>query len=297
MLKNYGCVAMLLVVLAAGAGAAPAPIFDVHTHYKWDQAEIISPQQVLQRLDEAGVAKAMVIGTPPKLALQLKELAPQRIIAFYGPYLVGGERFSWQFRKSLVEEARAGLASGQYQGIGELHLIGGMATRWDRSEVFLGLLELAREYDVPLMVHTEYASIEPTVSMCRANPGNRFLLAHAGGVLPPRKVEEILLACPNLVMDLAARDSWRYLRTPIVDAQGSLLPGWRDLIERYPARFMIGSDPVWPIGRGISWDVPDTGWEEMPRYIAFHRRWLSDLPPEVAQKLRWDNAQRFFSPD
>jgi len=288
-------IAVLWLMCSASALAEQLPFFDVHTHYKWDQAEITSPQQALDYLDAAGVTKAMVIGTPPELALQLKALAPERIVAFYGPYLLGGEKLTWQFRKSLVEEARKGLESGQYEGIGELHLIGGMATRWDRSEVFRELLALGREFDVPLMVHTEYASIKPTVSMCQANPDNRILLAHSGAVLPPRLVEQILLACPNIIMDLAARDPWRYVAHPIADEDGRLLPEWRELVIRHSERFTVGSDPVWPVDKGSSWDEPDTGWQEMHQYVDFHRRWLADLPPEVARRISWENADRFFT--
>lgn len=288
-------ISILFAVLIGNlATAADAPLFDVHTHYKWDQAEITTPQQALAFLDAAGVQRAVVIGTPARLALRLKELAPERIVAFYGPYLVGGEKLAWQFRKSLVDEVRAGLESGHYDGIGELHLIGGQATRWNRSEVFLELLALARSHDVPLMVHTEYASIEPTVSMCRGNPDNRFLLAHAGAVLPPSQVGRILDACPNVVMDLAARDPWRYVSNPITDADGALLPGWRALLLRYPERFMVGSDTVWPVDKVSSWDEADSGWQEMHRFIDFHRRWLSTLPEAVAHAIRWHNAERFF---
>lgn len=283
-----------LLCLGCSAPVAAPAFFDVHTHYKWDQAEITTARQALDFMDQAGVRRAVVIGTPAKIALRLKRLAPERILVLYGPYLSGGEKLSWQFRKGLVEEVRAGLQSGDYQGIGELHLIGGMAMRWDRSVVFRDLLALAREYDVPLMVHTEYASIRPTVEMCQANPDNRLLLAHAGAVLAPRKVAQILEACPNVYMDLAARDPWRYVRNPITDAQGSLLPGWRALLLQYADRFMVGSDTVWPVDKGTRWDEADSGWQELHRFVAFHRRWLAGLPAAVAQKIRWDNAVHFF---
>ena len=287
---------LLLLPVFHGSGAqAGQPFFDVHTHYKWDQAEVTSPRQALDYLDQAGVTRAVVIGTPAGLALELKKLAPERIVVLYGPYVTGGEKLTWQYRRRLVDEVRAGLRSGQYQGIGELHLIGGMATRWNRGPVFPELLALALEQDVPLMLHTEYASIKPTVEMCRANPKNRFLLAHAGAVLPPSKVAKILDACPNVQMDLAARDPWRYISHPISDESGSLLPEWRDLILRYADRFMVGSDTVWPVDKGSSWDEADSGWQELHRFVAFHRRWLADLPEETRQAIAWGNAERFFT--
>lgn len=290
------CTLALLGPMLSSEARDDPPLFDVHLHYKWNQAEITTPQQALELLDEAGVGKAVVIGEPAELALKLYRLAPRRIIPFYGPYRVGGEKLSWQSRRALIDEVRAGLRSGFYHGIGELHLIGGMALQWRRSEVFAALLELAREFDVPVMLHSEYSSIKPTQSICVEHPLNRFVLAHAGAVITPAQVEQILLACPNVVMDLAARDPWRYVEHPISDASGRLLPEWRALILRHASRFMIGSDPVWPVDKGSSWDEADSGWSQLPKFVEYHRGWLSQLPPEVAEQIRWSNAERWLTP-
>jgi hypothetical protein len=57
---------------------------------------------------------------------------------------------------------------------------------------------------------------------------------------------------------------------------------------------MIGSDPVWPVEQLNPWDEPDTGWQELPRFLDFHRQWLSRLPREIADKVRMENAKTFF---
>ena len=275
----------------------PDPFFDVHIHYKWDQAELTSAEEALAILDKAGVKKAVVIGRPADLALQLYKLAPERVIPIFGPYRSGSEKLSWQYRTELIEEVRQGLESGLYRGIGELHLIGGMALSIKDNHVFNALLKLAHSYDVPLMVHTEYSSIQPTLDICQRYSENRFLLAHAGAVLSPGQVQKILTLCPNVMMDLAARDPWRYVNNPITDSQGRLLPQWSELITRNADRFMVGSDPVWPVDRGISWDEPDSGWQHLDRFINFHRQWLSFLPPDVSRKIIWTNAENWFVTD
>ena len=83
----------------------------------------------------------------------------------------------------------------------------------------------------------------------------------------------------------------------ITDSGGVLLPEWRSLIEAYPDRFMVGSDPVWPVDKLDGWDEPDTGWEHYRRFVDFHRGWLAHLAPEVAEKLRLQNARAFFAAD
>ena len=205
------------------------------------------------------------------------------IVVFAGPTL-------------SAEEVRAGLASGRYKGIGELHLIGGFAVRWQRSDVLKALLELAAEYDVPVLVHTEFSRAEPTLSICRANPDNRLVLAHAGAALPPGEVERVLEACPNVWMDLSARDPWRFVRFPISDDDGRLLPDWEALVLRWPERFVVGSDAVWPVERLDAWDQADTGWQRIGDFLDFHRRWASFLPSDVARKVLYENAAGVFRP-
>ena len=100
--------------------------------------------------------------------------------------------------------------------------------------------------------------------------------------------------CPNFWAELSARDPWRFVRNPISDKAGKLLPEWKRLVEAYPGRFMIGSDPVWPVEQMNSWVEPDSGWSHYDRFIGFHIKWLEDLDPAIAKRIRFENAQQLF---
>lgn len=294
------CLSLLLGATPALARehgpTSPEPVVDAHLHYKWNQAEVTSPEEAVAALREHGVELAVVTGTPPELALKLHELAPELILPIYGPYRELGQWSGWQFRAELVDEAREGIQEGLYRGIGELHLIGGFARRWRESPVLRGLLAVGAAYDVPVLIHLEFSQAAPTLSLCRGNPGNRLVLAHAGALLPPDQVGLILEKCPNVWVDLSARDPWRYVRNPIAGKDGRLSPDWEELLLSYPERFVIGSDAVWPAERLDAWDEPDTGWEHVGEFLAFHRRWASFLPQEVADKVLRRNARNLFSP-
>lgn len=287
---SAGLLAAAATTALPDEAGAPPPIADAHLHYKWNQAEVTSPEEAVAALRTHGVRLAVVTGTPAERALELQALAPEIVVPIFGAYRGGTDWYGWQGRESLVTEAREALASGAYRGIGELHLIGGFAVRWQRSQVLKSLLALAAEYDVPVLIHTEFSRAEPTLSICTANPDNRLVLAHAGAALPPAEVARVLEACPNVWMDLSARDPWRFVRFPITDPEGQLLPDWESLVLRYPERFVVGSDAVWPVERLDAWDQPDTGWEHIGRFLDFHRRWASFLPPEVERKILLDNA-------
>jgi hypothetical protein len=282
----------MLFAMAANC-ADPAVIADVHLHWKWNQKEVTRASEAVQNLALQGVRLAVVTGTPPELALELQELAPDVVLPIYGIYRVPGEWSTWHHDQGLLERVRKALDSGRYFGIGEVHMIGGFISDW-KNPVITGLFGLAAEFDVPVLLHTEFSRANYTLGLCSAHPQTRFLWAHAGSMLKPTEVERVLIGCPNVQVELSARDPWRHRANPIVGEQGQLLAPWRALILKYTERFMIGSDPVWPVEQLNPWDEPDTGWQELPRFLDFHRIWLSELPEQQADAIRWGNARRFF---
>ncbi|NIT63102.1 MAG: amidohydrolase family protein [Gammaproteobacteria bacterium] len=253
----------------------------------------MSAAEAVQRLDAQGVVLAMVSSTPPELALELHEAGGEWIVPFWRPYLDETGRHRWFYDPRVLPAARKAMASGRYQGIGEFHLIPGIGPARDNA-ILDGLIELAIEHDVPVSIHTEASDYRYFEPICKRYPGARFLWAHAGGLLPGSQVDSLLNACPNVWVDLSARDPWRYIKTPITDEQGRLLPEWEATIRNHPDRFMTGSDPVWPVEDIHNWAEADSGWERIGEFLDFHRRWLNGLPPELEKKIRLSNAQRFF---
>ena len=61
----------------------------------------------------------------------------------------------------------------------------------------------------------------------------------------------------------------------------------------YQDRVMLGSDPFYRENQ-LYWDEANPGWDHLEEFIGFHRQWLSFLPAEVAAKVRYGNAVRFF---
>jgi len=284
----------LLFVLLPGRLPALQPVADMHLHYKWSQQDVTSPADAVALLGRENIVMGVVIGTPAELALELQRLAPERIVPLFSPYREPGDWHRWAFDPDVVRRAREALDSGAYQGIGELHLIGGFAPRLQKAAVLRQLLALAAEYDVPVMLHTEFSRPDALLAICREYPDSRILWAHAGAILAPEQVAAVLEACDNVWAGLAARDPWRFVASPICDEDGRLLPQWRALLLRYPARFMLGSDPVWPVEQMDRWDRSDTGWQELGRFWGFHRGWLQQLPEAVARGIACGNAIDFF---
>ena len=69
----------------------------------------------------------------------------------------------------------------------------------------------------------------------RHNPRARIIWAHTGFGLSTDRVAEMLSKYPKLWGELSYRSG-------IVDGGGKLTAEWRALFERYPDRFLLGSD-------------------------------------------------------
>lgn len=267
------------------------PIADMHIHYNWDQAEVVSAEDIIHSLQQANVRLALVSSTPSHLALQLRAAGGNWIIPFFSPYINAQARQTWYVETEVVNLARQGLEKGLYQGIGEVHFMAGMKP-WPDDPGFLPLLQLAGEFKVPMLIHVDASHSDYYLAICRKYPGIQFILAHAGGVFKTQQLETILATCPNTMVDLSARDPWRY--GGLTDSAGKLKKDWRSLLLSHSHRFMIGTDPVWRVTRTQSWDQADDGWDHFRELMQFHLTWLKDLPAETAEQIRYRNALDLF---
>jgi hypothetical protein len=73
------------------------------------------------------------------------------------------------------------------------------------------------------------------------------------------------------------------LRNGDIAPGGALDPGWRALFLRHPDRFLAGTD-TWVTSR----------WEALPGSVTDVRAYLKQLPPDVAEKIAYKNAERLF---
>ena len=280
--------------LAISDSDRPPPFADIHTHYNWDQKEIISAREVADRLARQNVAFTIVSSTPARLVHELKAVGGDRIVPFFSPYIHPMGKWDWHLSREVLAAAEAGLSRGLYRGIGELHFMVGFAPKFD-NPIFTGLLELAQRFDVPMLIHVDAGSERVFEGLCSSYPEVRFIFAHGGGNLRAKHIRPIINACRNVLVEFSARDPWRY--GGLTDDDGTLLPDWRGLILEFPDRFAVGTDPVWRVTRTQSWDESDEGWDYFEQLIRYHRGWMADLPTEVERKVRLENAMGFLGID
>ncbi len=272
---QLGAVLMSLC-LAGQAMAEQLPLFDGHIHYNLDAPERYPPQEVMRILDQAGITGALLSSTPNDGTRLLLEQYSQRFIAELRPYRKTTdfetwrlERASWYRDPDTVAFIERELERGIYRGIGEFHANGDEAA----TPEMRAIARLAERNGLWLHAHSDAPAVEHLFAHA---PSLTIIWAHAGMSTPPAQIDRMLAAYPRLFAELSYRD--------VVAADGKLDLLWRGLFLKYPDRFIYGSD---------TWITPR--WEAVVPLAQSARKWLGELPEDVAEKIAFRNAQRIFS--
>jgi hypothetical protein len=258
--------------------AGELPLFDGHIHYSVGSPEAYPPDEVIRIIDEAGIRRALLSSTPNDGTRILYEKFPDRFIPELRPYRKttdfetwAVERASWWHDPETVVFIERELQRGIYRGIGEFHADGDEAA----TPQMRAIAQLAERERLWLHAHSDAAAVE---HLFRHAPSLTIVWAHAGMRTPPAEIDRMLAAYPKLYAEL----SYRY----DVSRGDGLDPVWRSLFMKYPDRFIYGSD---------TWIAPR--WAEVVPLARDARRWLADLPREVAEKIAFRNAERLFLND
>jgi hypothetical protein len=172
-------------------------------------------------------------------------------------------------------ELARGTGSGPFRGIGEFHLYDSANAN---GAVARKLMQLAEERQLAVLAHVDDAAVDLLMAHTpSAGRKLRLIWAHTGiGGAPVARVDQLMERYPLLMGELSYRPG-------LTCEGGRLCPEWRLLLQKYPERFVIGSD-TWVNQRWMYYDD----------LMAAYRTWLGDLPPELARKVAWGNAAGLF---
>jgi len=269
-----------LVALTAVAAPAHADdrieIFDAHLHYNFEPKPTFQPDEVLALLRKHRVTGVLSTsrpntGTHVLMGAKAEGRAGElQVVPFIRPYRVRPDKDSWFSNPVIFDLVQDEFRRGYYRGIGEFHLYGKSAD----TEVVKQTVDFAVANDLYLHAHSDAEAIE---ILMRHNPGAQIIWAHTGFSLSPDRVGAMLARYPKLWGELSYRSG-------IVDGSGRLTPEWRGLFEKYPDRFLLGSD-TWIPERWMSYGDTMEG----------YRAWLAQLSPEIARQIAHGNARGLFA--
>ena len=296
---------LLLPALLSGASAADQlPIIDAHSQLE----PAIKPQQVIGMMKRAHVSRTILaarsktsIGQIVSMAKQHPGMITAAVRTKSGAYQTGTlAKFKGFLNKQIQHPEFAAMA--------EVLIFHARKTNKQGKTIApqvafppsdpkpQAALSVALQKGWPFIAHIEFRKLNARQRarymnemrvILRAHPRHPFLFIHMGQ-LGPEEAGQLLAAHQNLYfipshttpITLAdSHEPW----TPMI-AHGMLLPAWRDLILRYPDRFVLGFDNVWA-----------RHWKEF--YIPQVQLWrqvLGKMPSKVAHKVAHRNAERLW---
>ncbi len=250
--------------------AEPLPLFDAHLHYNVEAREPFPLPRVLELFREQRISGILANSRPNEGTRALFEAAPKSlwVVPFIRPYVVRPDRYTWFGDPAIYALIEQEFARGGYQGIGEFHLFGeDAASPWVKK-----MVDFAVRHDLYLHAHSDAEAVE---LLFAHDPRVKIIWAHSGFTAAPEVIARYFEKYPKLWGELSYRDE--------IAAGGRLRPEWKKLFERYPDRFLLGSD-TWVNER----------WEDYARIMNGYREWLAELPREIAEKIAFGNALRLF---
>ncbi|TVP87910.1 MAG: amidohydrolase [Thioalkalivibrio sp.] len=262
------------MAFVATTAAWDGPLFDAHLHYNAPHVDAVSPERLGAALEAVGVEHAVIITRDHDLVETAMRAAPGVILPFLDVYRTPAQKDTWMDEADLPGWVRQrldeGLATGAWRGIGELHLFAD-----DRhSPVFAELVSIGHERGLPVMIHGDPAVIDRAYEI---EPDAVILWAHAGTFPYPPLIADYLSRYPRLHVDLS-------MRSERLIADGFMPLEWQDLLIAHADRFLIGADTF-----------SARRWAELDRHVADIREWLDQLPPDVADRIAYGNADRLFA--
>jgi len=274
------------------------------------QIESQMANRVLPAMDRSGVggmalfARLHAKRSGEAEVLSLKRRYPERfVLGTPKPFDQRGD-----LSAGFVERTVAALDGGPFLFVGEIlfaHADKAHGEQTSTGERYVApegrnvhkLLSALRKRAAPVMIHWEvynWSRDWPSFdALYGAFPDVTFIWPHAG-FGSAAQVQTVLASRPNVVvtlskkerdpLSLASKELEAELGPAMVDACDTILAEWRELLEKYPQRFMFATDAH-----------KDFRWV---KYEAIVQRWrliLGQLPEPLAQSVAWRNAERIYA--
>jgi TatD DNase family protein len=251
-------------------------LIDTHCHLYFDSFDADRPA-VLQRMAEARVQAAVVIGIDPQSWRQAADLAAAHDCLWYSVGLHPTSELPQHFDANeqlgpWFEGSNPAIAVGEC----------GIDLHWDtntlerQQPVFRSQLEFARERDLPVIIHTRSANAE-TLELLLAVPGTRGILHCFNGSV---ELLDWALAQPEWYISFAGNLS--FPKATELHEAARLIP---------PERLLVETDAPFIAPQ------PRRGKRNEPAYVrhtfeALAR--LKELPAAELEEILLENSQRIY---
>lgn len=266
-------------------------------------------QTVLTRMDDSGVQRMALFAR-----LKRKTNGESDVIAlkkrFPDRFIIGTPKWfdqSGDVSRVFISQTVSKLREGPYQFVGEILFAHGDKSHGEQTAAgeryvsanaptVIRMMQELQALRVPVMTHWEVYNWErdwPDVhQLYEKFPTIAFNWPHAGfGSAAQAEIvlsqhANVMITLSKLEKDqrsLSSEEKSEQLGGAVVDECGSILPEWRALIDKFPARFMFATDAH-----------KDFRWAKYADVVSRWRKILGQLPDPQAKMIAWQNAERVY---
>ena len=310
ILMAFGCFAWVTLAQAQPASwgypvgprpesealAQSVPIADVHMHFDIGRQSVA---QMMQRMNDNNVRWGGGVGdytADIEVALGANYLPALGQAEFTKVLLSTGEQGLLNIEHPVFvkffREAEALMAAGKARGFGEIHINNrsnvnpndpfGRSISLD-SPVVRRMYEIADAHSGFVQIHynKDHRTVDQIVAMAKRYPKALTIVAHCMPVGSPDDIRRIFDAVPNVMCEISGATHLHGVKR-IVTPEG-INSRWLQMIEDYPDRVMMGTDPCCGLMRRYGEIV------QLMRSKA-----LAAMKPETLEKVAYKNALRVF---
>jgi Amidohydrolase len=273
-LMKHLSIALFLFSLVSSAFGQSLPIFDAHMHYNIEARESYPPAKVLALFKANNVRGILANSRPNEGSELLLKAAPAslNVVPFIRVYRDRADYGTWHKNPNIVamieREFASGAMAGKVRGIGEFHIYGDEA----KSKEFAQIVAFAKKNNMWLHAHCDEPALE---AIFKLDPTAKVIWAHTGFSVATERVAALMVQHVGLMGELSYRND--------ITEDGKLSKQWRSLFAAHADRFLLGSD-AWVTER----------WAQYGEIMAYYRKWLAELPRDVAEKIAYKNGERMF---
>lgn len=277
--------------------AQSVPIADVHMHFF--QRDGLTVAQVIQLLKDNNVrwsGGAGAFNAEMQAGLGANYLSAIGFKEFSQVLFSSGEKGLLNAQHPVFaeffKEAEVLMASGKARGFGEIHIDNKTTVNFRdpfgrsislESPVVQRMYEIANAHNGFIQIHYDKNSrtVNEIIAMAQRYPKSLTVVAHCMPKGTPDDMRKIFAAVPNVVCEISG--GTHIHGVPRIVTQSGINSGWLQMIEEYPDRVMMGTDPCCGLmGR----------YNEIVQVM--RSRALAAMKPETLEKVAYKNALRIF---
>lgn len=277
--------------------AQSVPIADVHMHFNPKGRQTAA--QMLQRMKEGNVRWGGGVGDfadEMQIALGANYLPALGQAEFTKVLLSSGEKELLNLENPVFvqffKDADVLMASGKARGFGEIHIDNKTSLNFNDpfgrsisldSPVVNRMYEIANAHSGFVQIHYDknYQTVDQIIATAKRYPKALTIVAHCMPKGAPDDIRKIFDAVPNVICEISGATHIHGVKR-IVTPDG-INSRWLQMIEDYPDRVMMGTDPCCGLmGR----------YNEIVQVM--RSRALAAMKPETLEKVAYKNALRVF---